>query len=251
LKILARPSAHARLQKQEGIRRHQLMNIKILYDNQAKDGFKSGWGFAALIDNDTLFDTGENAASLLANMQAFGVKPEQIKQVVLSHEDWDHVGGIVILKQCQGVNVYIPANASRSLKEDIKSLNQDASILEAVHNTRIDSDKFVTATLGSLKKEISLAIRTRKGLVLVTGCAHPGLDNIVEYARQFGDIFAVIGGFHGFSKLSALADVPIIIPCHCTQKKQEMLDMYPGKVRFVSAGREIHVGENQCLTRSI
>jgi 7,8-dihydropterin-6-yl-methyl-4-(beta-D-ribofuranosyl)aminobenzene 5'-phosphate synthase len=221
------------------------MNIKILYDNQSKGGFKSGWGFAALIDDDTLFDTGENAASLLANMQAFGIEPGQIRRVVLSHEDWDHVGGIVLLKQCKSVNVYIPANASRSLKEDIKCLNQNASIFEVVHDTTIDTDKFVTATLGTGKKETSLAVHTNKGLVVVTGCAHPGLDKIMEHVRRFGDIYAVIGGFHGFSKLKALADVPVIIPCHCTRKKQEMFDMYPEKVRFVSAGTEIRVEEKQ------
>ena len=37
------------------------MNIKILHDNQAKKNFQCGWGFSALVDNSTLFDTGENA----------------------------------------------------------------------------------------------------------------------------------------------------------------------------------------------
>jgi 7,8-dihydropterin-6-yl-methyl-4-(beta-D-ribofuranosyl)aminobenzene 5'-phosphate synthase len=221
------------------------MNIKILYDNQAKKGFQCGWGFAALVDDTTLFDTGENAASLLFNMQAFGVDPKQIRHVVLSHEDWDHVGGIALLKQCKSVNVYMPAGASRSLKANIMSLNPNVSVFEAVHETTINSDMFVTATLGTRKKEISLAVRTNKGLVVVTGCAHPGLEKIMKNARQFGDIYAVIGGFHGFNKLKSLANVPVIIPCHCTKKKQEIVDLYPKQARLVSAGMEIRIEETR------
>ncbi|MFC1462639.1 MBL fold metallo-hydrolase [Verrucomicrobiota bacterium] len=220
------------------------MNIKILYDNNARKGFACGWGFAALIDNDTLFDTGENAASLLANMQAFGIAPEEISRVVLSHEDRDHVGGIAVLEQCGSVNVYVPAGASRSLKEDIKSLNPNASIFEVVYDTTIGANKFVTATLGQKKKEISLATRTNKGLVLMTGCAHPGLDVIMEAVRAFGDVHAVVGGFHGFKQLKLLADVPVIIPCHCTKNQREILDMYPEQAHVVAAGTEIRIGEN-------
>jgi 7,8-dihydropterin-6-yl-methyl-4-(beta-D-ribofuranosyl)aminobenzene 5'-phosphate synthase len=239
----ARPSAHARVQKQQRIRRQQFMNIKILYDNEAKEGFQSGWGFAALVDNTTLFDTGQDSGSLLANMQAFGIAPEQIKEVVISHEDGDHAGGIALLKQCGRINVYVPAGTSLSLKENIKSLNPEASIVESLHNTTIDSDKFVTATLGSLKKEISLAIRTGKGLAIVTGCAHPGLDKIMNNAAQFGDIHAVIGGFHGFGKLKALSEVSLIIPCHCTQNKQRLLEMYPRQTQPGSAGMELCIEE--------
>ena len=220
------------------------MNIKILYDNNARDGFASGWGFAALIDHDTLFDTGESAASLLANMQAFGVAPEDIRRVVLSHEDRDHVGGIAILKQCERIKVYVPGGTSRSLKEGIKSLNPDASIFEAAYDTTVGADKFVTATLGNEKREISLAVRTSKGLAVVTGCAHPGLDKIVQNARQRGDIHAVIGGFHDFKQLKLLANVPVIIPCHCTKKKRDILDMYPEQAHLVAAGTEIRIGEN-------
>lgn len=216
------------------------MNIKILYDNEAKKGFQYGWGFAALIDDSTLFDTGENADSLLANMQAFGVEPEQIRQVILSHEDYDHVGGIAILKQCGSVNVYLPISFSRHIKEDIKILNRQAEVVEVSNSVEIDSHMIVTAQLGHRKKEISLVVHTNKGLILITGCAHPGLDKIMANACQVGDIYAVIGGFHGFSKLKALARVPVIVPTHCTQKKQAMLDMYPEQTRFVAAGAEIN-----------
>jgi len=220
------------------------MNIKILYDNEAAPGFQCGWGFAALIDGSILFDTGEDAAKLLSNMAAFGVEPLQIKRVVLSHADSDHVGGIGAMATFTGLAVYTPVGLPRSLKEQIKGLNPDGLLFEVVYNTAVSPDAFVTARLGSDKKEISLCVRTTAGLVLITGCAHPGLENIMAYASQFGSIHAVIGGFHGFSKLGALADVPLIVPCHCTRKKQEILDMYPEQARPGYAGLEMTIGEH-------
>lgn len=217
------------------------MNIKILYDNQAKEGFQNGWGFSALIDDNVLFDTGENAASLLANMQAFGTEPAQIKQVVLSHEDWDHVGGIAILKQCGAVKVYVPSSFSKDIKKDITGFNPNADLVQIRNALEVEPDLIITPELGTLKKEISLAVLSTKGIVLVVGCSHPGLDKIMTRTSEFGDIYAVIGGFHGFSKLKALADVPVIVPTHCTQKKQEILDMYPKQARLVSAGMEIRI----------
>jgi 7,8-dihydropterin-6-yl-methyl-4-(beta-D-ribofuranosyl)aminobenzene 5'-phosphate synthase len=86
-------------------RRTPGMNIKILYDNQAKQGFQYGWGFSALIDDTILFDTGESVDPLLLNIRAFNVDAENINRVVLSHEDWDHVGGVAIIKKFCPVTV--------------------------------------------------------------------------------------------------------------------------------------------------
>ena len=107
----------------------------------------------------------------------------------------------------------------------------------------LDADHFVTARLGWRKKEISLCTRTSKGLVLVTGCAHPGLDKIMDHVAEFGKLHAVIGGFHGFRKLGALADVPVIIPCHCTRKKRAILAMYPKQAQHGFAGMKTNIGE--------
>lgn len=215
------------------------MNIKILYDNQAKEDFQCGWGFAALIDNSTLFDTGENAEALLANLQAFGIQPKQIQQVVLSHEHWDHVGGMAILKQCGPVKVYVPSSFSKRAKEQIIGLNTEADLVEIDNALKVEPDLIVTPQLGTFIKEISLAVKSAKGIILIVGCSHPGLDKIMTQASKFGDIYAVIGGFHEFSKLKALADVPVIVPTHCTQKKQEILDMYPDRTKLVETGTEL------------
>jgi len=219
------------------------MNIKILYDNEAADGFHAGWGFSALVDNATLFDTGENADALLANMRSFGVSPQLVRRVILSHEDTDHVGGIAVLKECEDVNVYLPVSVPGALCNTLRILNAEVSLHLVAERTEIDSSEFVTACLGESRKEISLCLRTTKGLVLVTGCAHPGLDKIMKHVSQFGKIHAAVGGFHGFRKLRALSDVSVIVPCHCTKKKEEILDMYPDRARLGFAGMELSIGE--------
>ena len=219
------------------------MNIKILYDNLAKEEFRSGWGFSALIDNSTLFDTGENAEALLANLQTFGIAPPQIQRMVLSHEDWDHVGGMAILKQCGSVTVYVPVSFSKAIKNDITGFNPAVDLVEIRNAFEIEPNLIVTPQLGTVKKEISLAVRSGEGIILIVGCCHPGLDKIMARASEYGSIYAVVGGFHGFSRLKALSNVPVIVPTHCTQKKQEILDMYPKQARVVSAGMELRLQE--------
>ena len=214
------------------------MNIKILYDTHAKPGFESGWGFSALVDDTTLFDTGENAVSLLTNLQAFGIQPAQIQRVVLSHDDWDHTGGIAIVKMCGPVDVYVPMSMSEETTAGIQELNGDSRLVKVEQDTEIGSEMVVTGELGEQKKEISLVVQDAKGSVLLTGCAHPGLERIMEVASVYGSIHAVVGGFHGFNALAALAGVETIVPCHCTQMKQEILAMYPKQARLVAAGVE-------------
>ena len=75
--------------------------------------------------------------------------------------------------------------------------------------------------------------------MLLVGCSHPGLDAIMENASRYGDIHAVVGGFHGFSNLEALSRVAVIVPTHCTQHKEEIRTRYPEKTRSVAAGSEI------------
>lgn len=212
------------------------MDIRILYDNQATNGFRSGWGFSALVGEETLFDTGEEAEPLLYNMQKCKIETSQIKRLILSHEDWDHVGGIAILKQCGPVKIYMPVSFSDKIRKEIAGYNSQAEIVEVKDQVEAADGMTVTRELGTLKKEISLALRTDRGTAIVAGCAHPGLDNIIQNGAVYGPVTAVIGGFHGFSKLEALANIPLIVPTHCTRRKEEILQLYPRTARSASAG---------------
>jgi 7,8-dihydropterin-6-yl-methyl-4-(beta-D-ribofuranosyl)aminobenzene 5'-phosphate synthase len=80
--------------------------------------------------------------------------------------------------------------------------------------------------MGSAIIEQSLVIETSEGLVVITGCAHPGIVGIVSAAAEGGDIGLVIGGFHlkddsateideVIADLQALG-VKRVAPTHCT-----------------------------------
>jgi len=93
---------------------------------------------------------------------------------------------------------------------------------------KICAQVWSTGELGTSMKEQSLVITTGKGLIIITGCAHPGIVNIVEFAKEYLNqkIYLVLGGFHLMSyqdnqvkqiinKLKALG-VKKIAPSHCT-----------------------------------
>jgi 7,8-dihydropterin-6-yl-methyl-4-(beta-D-ribofuranosyl)aminobenzene 5'-phosphate synthase len=200
------------------------MKITIVYDNDADAGLKSGWGFSCLIETEEkiLFDTGNRGEKLIYNLEQLNIQPESIAAVVISHSHWDHTGGLKeFLKLNNNVKVFHP-----------KSFSEPTEISPGVYST---------GALGKLIKEQSLVVNTEKGNILITGCAHPGLAEIIDKAKQLGEIYAVLGGFHGFSKLEKLQRIELIAPCHCTQYKQEMKEKYPVQFMEVKAGSIIEI----------
>lgn len=89
------------------------MKLRIVYDNEAKEGFKSDWGFSSLIeseDRNLLFDTGASGDILTYNMQQLGIQREDIEIIALSHEHGDHTGGLGAVLH-PGVAVYLPRHS--------------------------------------------------------------------------------------------------------------------------------------------
>ena len=95
--------------------------------------------------------------------------------------------------------------------------------------------------------EQSLVARTEKGMVVVTGCAHPGVDKMVARAKEVGrdEIALVVGGFHlGGASRGRIEEiigefqrlgVQHVAPCHCTgDKAKEMLRQAYGEDFFAS-----------------
>jgi len=200
------------------------MKITIVYDNQAKEGLKSGWGFSCLIEarQKILFDTGDSGENLIYNLRQLDIQPESVAAVVISHNHWDHIGGLKeFLKLNNSAEVFHP-----------KSFSKPTEISPAVHST---------GALGTSIKEQSLIINTEKGNVVITGCAHPGLGKIIDKAKQFGEIYGVIGGFHGFSQLEKLQGIKLIAPCHCTEYTKKIRARYPGEFRRIKAGSVIEI----------
>ncbi len=110
----------------------------------------------------------------------------------------------------------------------------------AVKGAQKISDKVYST--GELEEiEQSLIIDTEKGLVIVLGCAHSGVGRILEVALSIGDVYAIIGGFHGFDNFSLLANVDLICPTHCTRYKSEIVSLYSDKCIDGGVGRIIEI----------
>jgi 7,8-dihydropterin-6-yl-methyl-4-(beta-D-ribofuranosyl)aminobenzene 5'-phosphate synthase len=200
------------------------MKITILYDNSANPGLESGWGFSCLVEGSqrVLFDTGDNGQKLIHNFQKLGIDPKGVNRVVLSHNHWDHVDGL----------------------DGFQKVNSKAEVIEPTafsQTTEISPGIYSTGALGTIPKEQSLVVKTEKGNIIVTGCAHPGLDRILETARRLGQIYGVLGGFHGFSKFDELEGIQWIGPCHCTQYRQEIKDKYPDEFVEIKAGSVVEI----------
>ncbi|GAH99779.1 unnamed protein product [marine sediment metagenome] len=203
-----------------------------VYDNYQHDlRLKTGWGFSCLvkINNESiLFDTGADSPTLLSNMEKVDVDPTQIDKIVLSHIHGDHVGGLEgFLKRNGNVTVYIPASFPDSMRREIESYR--AEYKDIKETEQISENIYSTGELGVWVKEQSLIVNTNKGLVVITGCAHPGIVNIIKKTKEIfpkEEIYLVIGGFHlaGFSdsELKNIINdfkklgVQIAAPCHCS-----------------------------------
>ena len=216
------------------------MELRILYDNDAKKGFMSGWGFSCLVGDRLLFDVGADVNTLLFNMRRSSVKLDSINRVVLSHEHGDHVGGMRIFSMLGDVEVFVPTSFSSSFKRRLVAY-ENVTLLEIDEAREISNGFYTTGELGRFIKEQSLIVETDNGLTVVTGCSHPGLERILKAASRFGDIYGVVGGFHDFSKLGGLEGMRLIVPCHCTVRKKEILTLYPKTSMKCSAGCRIEV----------
>jgi len=205
--------------------------IAITYDNNPYDDrLRTAWGFSCLLrlpEKTILFDTGGDSSILLDNMDQLQIDPKEIDIVVLSHIHGDHVGGLGgILNQNSDVTVYLPASFPQSLKEDVKLYGAE---VKEIHEPReLFDGVYTTGELNGGIKEQSLIVKTDEGLVIITGCAHPGVVNVVQKAREIaGDkVYLLLGGFHlggtSASKIESIIDsfeqlgVERVAPCHCS-----------------------------------
>jgi 7,8-dihydropterin-6-yl-methyl-4-(beta-D-ribofuranosyl)aminobenzene 5'-phosphate synthase len=202
------------------------MKLKIVYDSEAEPGFKRGWGFSCLIelkDEKILFDTGWDGNVLLSNLRKLGVRPDEIKSVVISHAHWDHIGGLPWLGG-RDMQAYVLKSLSRRLREELALRFELYEIKDA---QQISDGVWTTGTLGKRIKEQSLVLKTGGGLVVVVGCSHPGVRNILSVAAKFGKIFGVVGGMHDFKDYGALKGLKLIAPLHCTANKRKIAELFP------------------------
>ena len=208
----------------------EAMSLTVIYDNNPYDGrLQTAWGFACLVTTGTstvLFDTGGAGTILLKNMAILGCDPLQIDAVVLSHIHADHTGGLAALL-ATGARpvVYLPQTFPASFKSEVRGVTR---VVEVTGPTEVLPAVHTTGLLGTAIVEQALVVKTGCGLTVVTGCAHPGVVEIVRRAKDVfgGPVAWLVGGFHlgGASEARSLSiidelqrlGVQKVAPCHCT-----------------------------------
>jgi len=206
--------------------------VRILYDNNRFDPrLKTEWGFSCLVrglGKTTLFDTGGDGAAMLFNMRQLGVEPAEVDIVVLSHIHGDHTGGLAaFLEKNPRVVVYLPCSFPANFRRAVMAIG--ARVEEVSEAREISLGVYTTGEVGVGIREQALVLTTSKGLVVITGCAHPGIVNMVRKAREItGEdrVYLVVGGFHlggePPSRIESIAkelrrlSVRKVAPCHCS-----------------------------------
>jgi len=227
------------------------ITITVLYDNDSFiKGLKSDWGFSCFIkgvEKTILFDTGGNGEILLENMEKLGIKPEDIQVVFFSHIHGDHTGGLWnLLEKNSNVSVYVPASFPEDFKKKVRRTG--AQLYSIDKETEILNDIYSTGEMGTSIFEQSLVINSKKGLIVITGCAHPGIVNIVKKAKETisRNVYFVMGGFHLLSY--STRDIKEIIldfkelgvqkvgPTHCSGSKAKKLFQEAFGDNFIQMG---------------
>jgi len=225
--------------------------LTILYDNNPYDyRLKSSWGFSCLIElweKTILFDAGGDGEILLYNMRVLNKDPKIIDMVVLSHIHGDHTGGLwSLLRERSPLKVYIPASFPKEFEQRVKKYGGEVVRVDA--SLEIDRGVYSTGEMDHGIKEQSLVIKTSKGMILITGCAHPGIVEIIQKAKTIAkeDMYMVIGGWHlssaGEMEIKGIIDtflrmgIQRVAPCHCTGDRAMGIFKREYRENFIKAG---------------
>lgn len=240
--------------------------IKIIYDAFGKQSaYQKDWGYAAIIEiggKRILFDTGNNGETFKHNAKVANADLSKIDFVVLSHRHSDHMAGLnKVLEANPKVKIYAPREGfgiygsslpSSFYRKDAELPNEYryydgsppetmkfGSAWEKANFQVIDQTIEIAPGIWAIAqvsdapgtkemKELSLAVDTPNGLVILVGCSHPGIENIVQAAAKINPkIHLVAGGFHLVTAPDeTIANVAIalrdkwkvnyIAPGHCT-----------------------------------
>lgn len=236
------------------------MEIKILFDRKRLDRtFLVGWGVSYLVMDNILFDTGEASDCLFDNMERMDVNIRDITKVIISHDHFDHTGGLwKILRERPGIDLYICPGSSHDFKEKAKSC--ECNLIEVEPFMKIVDSIYTTGQMEQIYgqdyiAEQALVMDTKKGLAILTGCAHPGIIEIVEKVMQHikKDIYLVMGGFHlmdnhyrkivEIGKKLKILGVKNVGPAHCSGENAEniLTELYGDNFLDIRVGKTIEI----------
>ncbi|MFO7979792.1 MAG: MBL fold metallo-hydrolase [Candidatus Aminicenantes bacterium] len=233
-------------------------DFTVVYDNNPfNPALKTDWGFSCFVEGaqkNILFDTGTHGNILLSNLNELSIDPRDIEIVVLSHFHRDHTGGLsALLKENPNITVYVPSFFPSQFKDSIKEAG--ASYVNIESFQKIVENVYTSGVISGWINEQSLILDSKKGLVLITGCAHPRIVNIIKTVKDLTkkEIYLAFGGFH----LTGFEDPEIkeIIrsfkelgvkkagPSHCSGKEARELfqEAYGEDYILIGAGKKITV----------
>ncbi len=239
----------------------EAFELTILYDNTPmQPGFETAWGFSCLIrgaEKTILFDTGGDGAVLLRNMERAGVNPNEFDTLALSHQHWDHIGGLYHLLNARQrrLALYVPASFSDHFKQDAQ--RYDVGVFDVRDAFNLAGRILSTGDLTGTIHEQALLLDTERGVVILTGCAHPGILKIIETARAIlpKNILLVLGGFHLMNDTDADIErtvarfrelgVEYVAPTHCSGDRTRTIFAREYQEHFlaVGVGSVIRIGE--------
>jgi 7,8-dihydropterin-6-yl-methyl-4-(beta-D-ribofuranosyl)aminobenzene 5'-phosphate synthase len=206
-------------------------SITVLYDNyNAGLGLQNDWGFACFIrgfEKNILFDTGAKGEVLLENMKKMRIDPQEIDIVILSHGHSDHIGGLdAIITANKHVEVYLLGSFLGTVESNLKK--KGISYSKPKMRAEVCEHVYTTGLIKGFPDEHCLVLETPQGNILITGCAHPGIEKIVTLTKNAfpGELLLVMGGFHlqrtGQSQVEKIISamqglgVKYVAPSHCT-----------------------------------
>ena len=234
------------------------LKIQIVQDNYScAEHLETAWGFAAYVTGpkeNILFDTGSDSGLLLRNMARLHLDPNRVDTVVLSHNHADHTGGLVgFLRKNADIDLYCLASFPLTFKDAVRGYG--ARLVEVERPQPICAHVYSTGPMGTRIREQALVIRTERGLVVLTGCAHPGVARMIEKVRALHEenILLVLGGFHlGWAEtgkieriISALKNLGVqyVAPTHCSGDKARALF----QKHFDTCSLDVGVGKTMAL----
>ena len=208
------------------------MKITVLNDNRCSNQqLECEHGLSLLIDDNgkkILFDTGQTDI-YLKNANKLGVDLDAVESIVLSHGDYDHGNGLKYFTKKVNLICHPDFVKNRISKRAGKfdGLNQTKEDLSAKFNLILTDEPYEVTDniifLGQIDRitdfekgnnlpmidgngdtykhldDSGIVIKTSQGIIVISGCAHSGICNTVEYAKkvsQYDKVLAVMGGFH-------------------------------------------------------
>ncbi len=231
------------------------MKVFIVFNNEAKDGFKKGWGLSLFIKgkaSNILFDTGCSGEDLLFNMDKINIKFSDFKDVVISHGHWDHTGGIFSLLNFENYVFYVGESFSKKFAYEIEQ--RDGKVIRGNKWRDLGSGFYITPELKENFPEQALVYDSDDFSFLFLGCSHPKVESFAKITYlKFKKPLYIMGGFHFYPlsdleigrRIEELKKIPIreIYPLHCTGDRGISMTLKKIKGKSLKAGDIIEIEE--------